>query len=130
MSVWLGRPMPGDLPDHLKLSSNSSHITCMIIHSSFHGYIRTCQLHVGIFFILYFPFIIEVSLDVCPLSMKYHFYPCHELLVYLCKYVILIMLMLDSACLALLWENINNGTLNTSGCNATMIDSYACGCCL
>ena len=33
----------------------------------------------------------------------------------LCKYVILFMLMLDSGCLALLWESINNDTLNTSG---------------
>jgi hypothetical protein len=46
-------------------------------------------------FILCFPFILEVGSNVCPLSLKYRFYPCHD---YgpLCKYVILFMLMLDS----------------------------------
>ena len=33
----------------------------------------------------------------------------------LCKYVILFMPMLDTLYLALLWENINNDTMNTSG---------------
>ena len=39
-SLWLaGRPVPRDLPVHLKLSSNSNYITCMIINCSLHGYI-------------------------------------------------------------------------------------------
>jgi hypothetical protein len=70
---------PGDLPVHLKFSSNSSHITRMIVSCSLYCYIRTCRLHVEIFFILYFPFILKVSPDVCPLSTIYHFYPCYEL---------------------------------------------------
>jgi hypothetical protein len=64
-------------------------------------------------FILCFSFILEVGSDVCPLSLNYHFAPIMN---YgpLCKYVILFMLMLDSYTL-LLWENINNNTLNTFG---------------
>jgi hypothetical protein len=52
--AWQTRP--GDPPVHLKLSPNSSHITCMIINCSLHGYIRTCRLHVGIFFYSLFSF--------------------------------------------------------------------------
>jgi len=65
-------------------------------------------------FILYFPFILEVDLDVCPLSLNTIFTPAmnHGLL---CTYVILFMSMIDLVHIALLWENINNDTLNTSG---------------
>ena len=34
-----GRPVLGDLPIHLTLSSNSNHIACMIINYSLHSYI-------------------------------------------------------------------------------------------
>jgi hypothetical protein len=91
--AWQTRP--GDLLVHLKFSSNSSHITCMIINCSLHCYIRTCQLHIGTFFIHCFPFILEVNPDVCPLSSKYRFYPCHKLCPS-CKYVIMFIPMLDT----------------------------------
>ena len=65
-------------------------------------------------FIFCFPFILEVGPDVCPLSMKYHFYPCHVLwyTMQVCNHVYIYARLLY---LALLWENINNDTLNTSG---------------
>jgi hypothetical protein len=75
-----GRLVLSGLPIYLTLSSSSNHICCMIISCSLHGYIRTCLPHLGIYyFILCFTFILEVSPDVCPLSMKYHFYPYYEL---------------------------------------------------
>ena len=119
------RPVLGDLPIHLTLSSSSNHVVCMIINCSLHGYIRTCRLHVGIFFYSLFSFYLEVGLDVCPLSMKYHFYPCHALwfTMQVCNHVYAHARLLY---LALLWENINNDTLNTFGWNATMIDPCTC----
>ena len=107
-----GRPMLGDLPVHLTLSSNSSHVTCMIINCSLHGYIRICRLHVGTFFYSLFSFFLEIGLDVCPLSIKYRFYPYHVLwtTMQVCNLVHAHARLLY---LALLQENINNDTLNT-----------------
>jgi hypothetical protein len=51
----------------------------MIVNCSLHGYIRTCLLRLGTFFYSLFFFILEVSPDVCSLSMKYRFYPYYEL---------------------------------------------------
>jgi hypothetical protein len=48
-----------------------------------HSYIRIGLLHLGtIFFILGFPFILEIGPDACPLSLKYRFYPYYKLLVH------------------------------------------------
>ena len=63
-----GRPVLVDLPINFTLSSNSSHVTCLIIN-----YLCTAILeHAGSMwehsFILCFPFILEVGPDVCPLS--------------------------------------------------------------
>ena len=90
-----GRPVLGDLPVHLTLRSISNHVICMIINYSLHGYIRTCLLHLGIFFYSLFSFYPWGWLRCVSLSLKYHFYPYHD---YgpLCKYVILFMLILDS----------------------------------
>ena len=113
--VLAGRPVPGDLPVHLKLSSKSNHITCMIINCSLHGYIRTCRLHVGTF-LLFFVFLLSLRLaqmcvhypeiTVFTPAMNYwstmqvcNLVHAHDRLLYL----------------ALLWESINNDTLNTSG---------------
>ena len=68
----------------------------------------------NILLFLHFPFVLEVGPDVCPLSSNYQFYPYHELWS-ICKYEIMFMPMLELVYLALLWENINNDTLNTSG---------------
>ena len=106
------RPVFGGLPTYLTLSSSSNHVSCMIINYSLHDYIRTCLLHVEIFFYSLFSFILEVGSDVCPLSLKYCFYPCHELwsTMQVCNLVHAHARLLY---LALLWENINNDTLNT-----------------
>jgi hypothetical protein len=86
-----GRLVLGDLPVHLKLSSNSNHVTCMIINCSLHGYIRTCRLHIGIFFV----FLLSLRLAICVSNiLEIPFY----------KYVILFMPMLDTLYHAFLWE--------------------------
>ena len=58
-----GRPVLGDLPVHLKLSSNSNHITCMIINYSLHSYIRICLLHLETFFysLLLFQWLLAIA---------------------------------------------------------------------
>jgi hypothetical protein len=50
------RPMLRDLPVHLTLSCNSSHISCMIINCSLHSYFWPCLLHLGLFFYSLFSF--------------------------------------------------------------------------
>ena len=110
-----GKPVLGDLPVHLTLRSSSNHVIYMIINCSLHGYIRTCRLHVGIFFYFFvFSFILEVGPDVCPLSLKYHFTPVIDYWFSLqaCNLVHINARLLY---LVLFWENINNDTLNTSG---------------
>jgi hypothetical protein len=42
----------------------------MITHYSLHGYIRTCLLHLEIFFYSFFPFILEVGSNVCHTMLK------------------------------------------------------------
>ena len=74
-----GRPVLRDLLVHLKLSSNSNHITCMIINCSLHGYIRTCRLHVGTFFYSLFSFYPWGWPRCVSTILNYRFYPCHEL---------------------------------------------------
>ena len=106
------RPVLGDLPIHLTLSSSSNHVVCMIINYSLHGYIRTSLLNLGTFFVSL------LSLRLAQMCVHYHentaFTPVLNF-GSLCKYVILFMSMLESLHHAFLWENINNDTLNTSG---------------
>ena len=45
-----GRLVLSGLPTYLTPSSSSNHICCMIINYSLQGYIKTCLLHLGIFF--------------------------------------------------------------------------------
>ena len=120
-----GRLVLSGLPTYLTPSSSSNHICCMIINYSLQGYIRTCLLRLGIFFYSLFTFILEVDPDVCPLSLNTIFTPAMNYGL-LCTYAIMFMSMINLVHLALLWENINNDTLNTSRCNATTIDLYAC----
>ena len=112
-----GRPVLRDLPVHLKLSSNSN--------CSLHGYIRTCQLHLGTFFYSLFSFY-PWGWPTCVSTIQYTIFTPVMHYGSLCKFVIMFMLMLDSYTLASFGKNINNDTLNTSGWNATIIDPCAC----
>jgi uncharacterized membrane protein (Fun14 family) len=59
------RPVLRDLPIHLTLSSSFNHVICMIINYSLHGYIRTCLLHLGIFFYSLFSLLSLRLAQVC-----------------------------------------------------------------
>jgi hypothetical protein len=99
----------------------------MITHYSLHGYFGTCLLHLEDYFILYFPFILEVGPNVCHTILKpIMAYPCIEYWsgIQLC-YPIHIYARLLPPCF--LWKNINNDTLNTFKWNVTMIIPCACG---
>ena len=117
-----GRPVLGDLPVHLKLSSNSNHITCMIINCSLHGYIRTWWLHLGRFFYSLFSFYPWGWLRCVSTILEIPFLPLTWTIGLLMQVCNLVHAHARLLYLALLWENINNDTLNTFGWNATTID--------
>ena len=123
----VGRPVLGGLLTYLTLSSSSNHIRCMIINCSLHGYIRTMPAPLRNI-LLFFVFLL--SLRLAQMCVHYPWNTVFTPVMHhgpLCKYVIMFMSMLEYEYLALLWENINNDTLNTSRWNATMIDPCTCG---
>ena len=105
------KPILGGLLTYLTFCSSSNHVCCMIINCSLDGYIRTMPASLRNI-LLFFVFLLSLmlSLDVCPLSMKYCSYPYYELwsTMQVCN------LVHAHARLLILWENINNDTLNTS----------------
>jgi hypothetical protein len=76
------RPVLGDHPIHLTLSSNSSHITCMIINCSLHSYFWPCLLHLGLFFYSLFSFYPWGWLRCVSTILEIPFFPGHKLSVY------------------------------------------------
>ena len=110
-----GRPVLGDLPVQLTLSSNSNRITCMIINCSLHGYIRTCRFHVGTFFYCLFSFYPWGWPRCVSTILKIPFLPLSRTIGLLMQVCNLVHAHARLSYLALLWKNINNDTLNTSG---------------
>ena len=87
----------------------------MIINYSFHGYIRTCLLHLGTFFYFLFSLLSLRLAQVCVHYSKYTIFTLvmnYWFTMQVCNLVHIHARLLHHV---FLWENINDNTLNTFG---------------